>query len=384
MGRGASSEGDGGVGECWRQTPGVEDESVVKDADADADANADADADADADASLKRKRGEEGGDGDVSMVEEDAEHRRSDHERQEAVELPRSSTLYKLSLERKCPQPNIQVKMISARLKRNKHTAIPPTQPHPTQNLLHLYNLQRIQSSVARRDPHTGDKINKLRKSYEGKVKDLGLEGRNKASKGQAELEGLVDPGWDDDLGDGRTAWQDRMGDTMLGQHKADSMLGLLDTALDFKPGQLPGPEHSHWRGLLGLDESLPKPTPTTTTTGPNLTTGGPSKPPTSTLLSKTAPATAASASRNSAPASPRNHHDTRPERAGKKRRYDESSYAGYQEGYEDDGYSTGNGVDEAGRRSSGGAGGGGGKRQKRKVSGRLVEGFYALPSGDS
>ncbi|KAL9033478.1 MAG: hypothetical protein Q9214_007498, partial [Letrouitia sp. 1 TL-2023] len=49
-----------------------------------------------------------------------------------------------------------------------------------------LFNLQSLASSVARTDPVTGEKINKMRKSYEGKVKALGLAGRNRAVKHQS------------------------------------------------------------------------------------------------------------------------------------------------------------------------------------------------------
>ncbi|KAI7290036.1 hypothetical protein KC315_g19939, partial [Hortaea werneckii] len=53
---------------------------------------------------------------------------------------------------------------------------IPPSQPHPNTNLLTLFNLTRLHSTIARKDA-AGNKINKLRKSYEGKVKALGLQG---------------------------------------------------------------------------------------------------------------------------------------------------------------------------------------------------------------
>ena len=216
----------------------------------------------------------------------------------------------------------------------------------------------------------TGEKINKLRKSYEGKVRDLGLEGRNKAAPKEGILEGLVDPEWDTDFnGDGRTRFQNERAEYMLGEHDVDDLMGKLGKAFDLKPGRVPGKEGAEWRDMLGLDQAA------TTAAKPN--TNGPAlsgttplstKPTAATLLAKTAPVTAATAMRSSAPASPRGFA-ARPERAGKKRRYDESSYTGYQEGYEDDGYSTG-GIDDAGRRGSAS------KRQKRKVSGR-VSGFY-------
>jgi hypothetical protein len=242
-----------------------------------------------------------------------------------------------------------------------------------------LYSLKNLQQSVARRDPVTGEKINVLRKSYTNKVKDLGLEGRNKATKSVNELWGLVDPGWNSLEADGRTVWETRRADALLGEHDMDSMLGLLDSALGgVREGHLPKAEHEHWKGLLGLDEAAnaaaaaTKQPPHPSSSVP-LAQGSKIGAPNPAFLAKTAPGAAV---RNSAPASPRNTNGpgvaSRPDRAGKKRRYDESSY----EGYEDDGYDTG-GVDDSNRRGSSG-----GKRQKRKVSGRQP-GFFSQFTGD-
>ena len=196
-------------------------------------------------------------------------------------------------------------------------------------------------------------------------MQELGLEGKVKARAGEREICRLLDPQLDAELPDGRSLWQDRMGDVTLEEHAMDGVMGLLGSALDVRPGHFPRAEHETWKDRLGLDDT----SNTTTRNLPNTNTNtnlpnGPAqvKTPATQFLAKTAPL------RNSAPASPRNPITARPERAGKKRRYDESSY----EGYEEDGYSTG-GVDEAGggggaRRASAGS-----KRQKRKVSGRLV-----------
>lgn len=215
--------------------------------------------------------------------------------------------------------------------------AIARQRPHPTQDLLELYDLRAIQASVQRKDPVTGEKINKLRKSYEGKLKDLGLEGRNKATESKKELEGLIDPAWDYVTPNGTTLWQEQNPTADLDGPAKNDIFANLDAALSFKSGRLPKAEHDRWRHALGLDD------------------GGKAAPVTNPTLPKTAAShflkTAAGATaRNSAPASPRNVPG-RPERTSKKRRYDDRSY----EGYEDDGYSTGD-VDD---RSAG-------KRRKR------------------
>lgn len=208
-----------------------------------------------------------------------------------------------------------------------------------------MYNLTAIQSSVARKDPLTGAKINKLRKSYEGKVKDLGLEGRNKASQNKLELENLLDPEWDLIVpDDGRSWWDAHQGEKVeFSERGAEGMLGLLDSALSLKPGKLPKAEDATWKNLLGLDDSTLAKTSSTATV--------PAKTPASQFLAKASPAGAV---QRSAPASPRG--TGRPERSGKKRRYDDASW----EGYDEDGYSTGDG---------GGGRGSAAKRQKRKVS---------------
>ena len=239
-----------------------------------------------------------------------------------------------------------------------RHTVVPPSSVPLTANLLELYDLTGLQASVARRDPVTGEKINPLRKHYANKVKALGLEGKDRPMKKSGELFGLVDPLWDSEVADGRTMWQAGREDAPLESNADEELaLGKLSSAFSgFKVGHFPKNEHEQWRDLLGLDE-VPVPAVNGAVKQPPLPSITGTKAPTGTaaFLAKTAPA---SAVRNSAPASP-SRFPARPERSGKKRRYDESSY----EGYDDDGYSTGGVDDTSGRRGSSG------KRQKRKVS---------------
>lgn len=232
------------------------------------------------------------------------------------------------------------------------------SQPTPDTDLISTYTLKNLQHSVARFDPVTGEKFNGLKKSYRSKLK--GLEGRNQATKSQAELWGFVNPEWDQPRGDGQDLWMEHKGKLMLDQSDLDGIMGVLDDALGgMQQGHLPHPQHENWKKTLGLDDA-------------NQAANGPVKPlpnalnapkvgAQNPLLSKTS---AATAMRSSAPASPRNANGAgiaaRPDRTGKKRRYDESSY----EGYDDDGY-------DSERRGSAG------KRQKRKVSGRRA-GFYS------
>lgn len=83
-------------------------------------------------------------------------------------------------------------------------------------------------------DP-AGNKI-KLRKSYASKVKNLGLEGLNKAVPNQSELEGLVDPLWSSEVAPGLTMWDQRWQEFRLGDAAAETdLLGKLNSALQFQ-----------------------------------------------------------------------------------------------------------------------------------------------------
>ncbi|KXT04319.1 hypothetical protein AC578_7979 [Pseudocercospora eumusae] len=300
-----------GGGDSGRQTPASQDDSELR-------------RDVDGDAVMRDQR--EGTDADIHMA--DPEHRRSDHER-----LGGSGEV----------EPLPRFKVFAA--------PVPPSRPHPSQDLIELYGLKRIQANVRRRDPVTGAKINTMRKSYANKLKTLGLEGRNKAVPNQGELSGLLDPGWSQEMqpGSGVTLWDNNWSERgKLGDSNAEAdLLSKLDAALKMGPGQLPGKERESWNNVLGLDDpSVPSKGATATAKAPLASNPA---------LAKTS---AAHAMSSSAPASPRNQ--IRPDRKGKKRSYDDSSFEGYNQGYDDDGYSTG-GLDDTGRRRDAS------KRQKRK-----------------
>lgn len=206
-----------------------------------------------------------------------------------------------------------------------------------------------------RRDPVTGAKINTLRKSYANKLKTLGLEGKNKAVPNQGELSGLLDPAWSFEQSPGVTLWDNHWSERgKLGDSNAENeMLSKLDSALRMESGRLPAKEHENWKSVLGLDD------PVASATAKGAGTGNATKLP-SAVNPQLAKTSASHAMRNSAPATPSNQ--IRPDRKGKKRSYDDSSFEGYNQGYDDDGYSTG-GIDDTGRRHDSS------KRQKRKVS---------------
>jgi len=224
------------------------------------------------------------------------------------------------------------------------------SRPHASDNMIALYSLQDIQASVARYDPLTGAKTS-LRKSYNGKLKTLGLEGRPFAKPNQRELEGLAEDAWDEPGPDGKTYFDMFFDGIELGNAAAESeIMASLGAAFTFNIGHLSDEEENKWKGYLGLDDEkapaqkIAKGTPQQSAMRPTAA---------AIALAKTVPNVM---QRASAPASPANSAN-RPDRANKRRRYDDSSFEGYDN---DDGYSTG-GVDDRGT--------GGPKRQKRKVS---------------
>jgi len=276
------------------------------------------------------------GDQDIQMTEqmdavagEGQERSRSDHDRQETAGEAMMEGVQSVmdSIPLLCELPH------------------PLSAPHPSDNLVALYDIDDIAASVARRDPLTGEKINKLRKSYEGKVKNQGLPGRNKPTDIPGELLGFMEwpeEGWYDQRVYGRD----------LTEALRAPMMTKLERALSMQAGRLPAQEYEKWKNVLGVDEgSAARNTPVI----------GPVQNAAQTVLQRLQP----TSMRASAPASPRGT-GLRPDRSGKKRRYDDASFEGY-EYQEDDGYSTG-GIDD--RRNSAG------RKRRKEFSSHDSAGF--------
>ena len=192
--------------------------------------------------------------------------------------------------------------------------------PPLTQNLISLYGLQPLAATVARTDPVTGEKINKMRKSYENHLKTMPLAGRNKPVKhDESKGMGLLDlTRWPEE------EWQNQK---VHGKdvHKGvpPNIMDKLDKAMQMSPG--PVPNNNDWEDLLGHDKPKPVdhntkvPKPLNKNAKPNGQVNGTSTP----------------------------TEANRPKRSAKKRRYDDQSFEGYGEGFVDDdvdlgGYSSG------------------------------------------
>ncbi|KAL8990598.1 MAG: hypothetical protein Q9177_000791 [Variospora cf. flavescens] len=193
--------------------------------------------------------------------------------------------------------------------------------PHFQQDLLALFGLQPLVDTVARTDPTTGEKINKMRKSYEGKVKGFGLAGRNRAVKhGHEKSMGLLQMAqWPAE------EWHSQK------VHARDVRNGLsevtmkkLDMAMQMQPGPVPNTAEHNWEDLLGNERVKPiAPIDDRLKKLNRLETG----------VSASGQVNAMRPATDKMPITEAN----RPKRTGRKRRYDDHSFEGYGEGFLDD-----------------------------------------------
>ncbi|OCK86395.1 Rox3-domain-containing protein, partial [Lepidopterella palustris CBS 459.81] len=238
------------------------------------------------------------------------EHRRSDHDRQEKGSLASESAGHR----RRNADGGCLFKLCV-----NPHSI---SRPHTSQNLIELYGLNSIAASVARKDPVTGEKINKLRKSYEGQIKKLQIAGKNKAISNPDELMNFM--GWPEQ------EWQNQKvyGKSVMDGLSGD-VLGLLDRALQMAPGGLPPDQAEKWRNLVATDDGVKS------KAGVDV----PGKKPLQSTPNTRSPATLSPAVKA-----------VRPERAGTKRRYNDTSFVGYGEGFADDDVADSTGGEDDGR----------------------------------
>ena len=168
---------------------------------------------------------------------------------------------------------------------------------------------------MARIDPITGEKINRLRKSYEGKLKGLGLAGRNKPVKHEPSAPGgLIQlTMWPEE------EWQNqKVTGKEIKVAEVDSTLHDLQMrAMKMEPG--PVPNNDFWEDVLGHEK-----------------------------LSKHHAGDAGGKKMSASRAAQLNGGavvpeivEQQPERTrasrGRKRNYDDNSFVGYGEGYADD-----------------------------------------------
>ncbi|KAL8763399.1 MAG: hypothetical protein Q9184_000787 [Pyrenodesmia sp. 2 TL-2023] len=197
----------------------------------------------------------------------------------------------------------------------------PAKTPLFQQDLLTLFGLKPLADTVARTDPNTGEKINKMRKSYEGKVKAFGLAGRNRMVKHDHEKSmGLLQmtqwpaEEWHNQKVHGRDVRNGMSEDTMK----------KLELAMRMQPGPVPNTAENDWEDLLGNERAKPLPTIDERSKKVNRPDNGVKV---NGQVNRIRPAT------ERTPITEAN----RPKRTGKKRRYDDHSFEGYGEGFLDD-----------------------------------------------
>jgi hypothetical protein len=190
------------------------------------------------------------------------------------------------------------------------------SQPHASQDLVTLYDLSSITASVRRTDPVTGEKINKLRKSYEGIVKQLHIAGVNKQaiSPGEFINGGLL-------LDVPEEEWQERASENPVQHGLTPNLQALLDSAVHMAPGRLL--DGDKYKKIIGTDDApkakLAADALKKGSTFPQAQSGHPSAAPSPTLKAQAA------------------GQASRPARTGAKRRYHDTTFKGYGEGFADD-----------------------------------------------
>ena len=188
-----------------------------------------------------------------------------------------------------------------------------------------VFQLDPLAATVARFDPKSGEKINKMRKSYENYLKPLGLSGRNKSVKHEeavaaggpaAKMMGLNEiSAWPEE------EWQNQR---VLGKDVAKGLPDVLKSKLEKALTMNPGPvtDGAKWEDILGID----RPNPNNGKIRKDSKTNG-SFPNGASVSNANAASTAQGTGTD----------NIRARRNNKKRRYDDGSFEGYGEGYVDD-----------------------------------------------
>lgn len=191
------------------------------------------------------------------------------------------------------------------------------SRPHNSQNLFELYGLNNLAKSVARTDPVTGEKINKLRKSYEGHIKSLQIAGKPKAVKMDGKLSMLANIPEQDYYLSTVNGKEMKKALNPSGTALSADFEDLLNGALaGMDKGPLPPADANRYRTYIGTDETAKPKIPME---------GAPHRGLQSTATTPN-PHASSAASRLA-----------RPERSGSKRQYTDASFHGYGEGFNDD-----------------------------------------------
>lgn len=178
--------------------------------------------------------------------------------------------------------------------------------------MLSMYGLGPLLRTVARLDPDTGEKINKLRKSYEGQIKNFQLSGRNKPvkhepSRGPSLRESIGSAPWPAPLETDEDWNRDHAKRKITAD---DEFKTKLRQAMQMQPGKVR--DEQKWDDVLGHEKTRPMPTAAANSVS------------------------AAGVQRPNGLLRPSNAADAKRTTRGKKRSYGDDSFVGYGDGYSD------------------------------------------------
>jgi hypothetical protein len=179
-------------------------------------------------------------------------------------------------------------------------------------------------TKVIRNDPLTGEKINRIRKSYEGQIKEFGLSGRNKP----VQCERKKEPADEAEVGPLRKAvgsdWIRLQSDEDWEASHAipditidDSLRRKLRKGLELQPGPVNVKNQKLWEDLLGNDKPIKQQLPPQ-------------------QLAQQHNAHSHAHAHHPPQRSRQQAADIKRATRGKKRSYDDDSFVGYGDGYSD------------------------------------------------
>ncbi|EEH17805.1 hypothetical protein PABG_00368 [Paracoccidioides brasiliensis Pb03] len=285
-------------------------------------------------------------------------HRRTDHDRQKSS-LHENSDENEMDLDYRVASTSQEERLALSALQQDIGTAFhickssyTASGPNLSLDLVSLYGLGPVAASVARTDPVTGEKINRLRKSYEGKIKSLCLAGRNKPVKAEPGATGGLRylTLWPEE------EWQNQKvyGKDIKVPEPESSFFKQQLKAMKLDAGILPN--HEFWEDALGHE----KPSKVLVVADPSTAKIAGTVP---TSIRHPTQLNGATASVSTPIA-----ENTRPKRTGKKRSYNDSSFVGYGEGFPDDDADLER--EQFSNGEDGGRGSGKKKRKKDHISG--------------
>lgn len=214
--------------------------------------------------------------------------------------------------------------------------------PHHSQDLISLYRLTPTAAKVARIDPVTGEKINKLRSSYQNHIKSFQIAGRNKPIKHEEGQHGMSlrdIAAWPEE------EWRNQKKTSKeVSRGLSTTALAKLEKAMKMEPG--PVPKNEEWESILGHEKI--KPSGTLAMEADDRRAGSDRK------------AAKANGQMNGNVQGGSEGEAIRARRTGKRRRYDDDSFEGYGEGYVDDDRDDADGLSSDGGTK---------KKKRRKVS---------------